>query len=247
MAVSFVQSLSVSFKMYTKHANRYAEVIQDNIYNANFERPSLQAMLTSLEGSSVLDLGCGSGIYANYLLQNGVSSITCIDSSKEMINIVKENLGSKVKAYTQDLSLGLPNEKERSADVIICPLVIHYIENLSPFFQEIHRVLKPKGYFVFSTHHPILDFELSPSGNYFKRELITEEWNTVGEPVEVKFFRRPLSETTEAINQAGLTIIQISEGMVTEKLKSMDEKQYEKLSTKPQFIFIKCQRHAFDI
>ena len=59
----------------------------------------------------------------NYLLQNGVSSITCIESSKEMINIVKENLGSKVKSYTQDLNLGLPNEREKSADVIICPLV----------------------------------------------------------------------------------------------------------------------------
>ena len=155
--------------MYSKHASRYAEVVKDNVYNANFERPSLQAMLTDLEGSSVLDLGCGSGIYAEYLLEQGASSITCIDSSEEMIDIVKANLGSKVNAYTQDLSLGLPKEKTKSTDVIICPLVIHYLESLATFFQEIHRVLKPGGYLVFSTHHPVLDFELSPSGNYFKR------------------------------------------------------------------------------
>ena len=232
--------------MYSKHAARYAEAIKDNTYNANFERPSLQAMLTNLQGSSVLDLGCGSGIYANFLLEKGASSVTCIDSSKEMIDIVKTNLGGKVKAYTQDLSLGLPQEKTKSADVIICPLVIHYIENLSLFFQEIYRVLKPGGYIVFSTHHPVLDFECSPSGNYFKRELITEEWNTVGEPVEVKFFRRPLTETTDAITQAGLVIIQVSEGKVTEKLKSVSAEQYLKLSTKPQFIFIKCQRQPHD-
>lgn len=230
--------------MYSKHAEKYAQVVQDNIFNANFERPSLQSMIGDLQNKLVLDLGCGSGIYAEYLLQKGASSVTCIDSSMNMIDIVKKNLGEEVKAYTQDLSHGLPLEKTNSIDVIICPLVVHYIEDLTLFFREIYRVLKPKGYMIFSTHHPCLDYTLSPSGNYFKRELITEEWNTIGEPVEVSFYRRPLGETMNAVTSSNLVISEFSEGKVTEHLRNISPERYEQFSTKPQFMFIKCQRNS---
>jgi 2-polyprenyl-3-methyl-5-hydroxy-6-metoxy-1,4-benzoquinol methylase len=230
--------------MYSKHAEQYAQAVQDNVFNANFERPSLQSMLGDLHGKSVLDLGCGSGVYASYLLQNGASSVTCIDASPSMIDIVNKTIGGKVNAYTQNLSQGLPKEEANSTDVIICPLVVHYIEDLSQFFIEIHRVLKTNGYMVFSTHNPVLDFTLSPSGNYFKRELITEEWNTIGEPVEVSFYRRPLSETFNAITNSGLVVSEYSEGKVTEKLKNISPTHYEQFSTKPQFMFIKCQRKS---
>ncbi len=100
----------------------------------------------------------------------------------------------QVLAYSQDLSIGLPKEASNSVDVIICPLMVHYIEDLSQLFLEINRVLKKGGYFVFSTHHPFADFETTISGNYFERELVTEKWKTVGEPIEVTFYRRSLTD-----------------------------------------------------
>ena len=193
-------------KMYSTYAEQYDLAVQENIYNALLERPSLKALLGKLNGLEVIDLGCGSGIYAQYLVEQLASRVTCIDVSAQMVELVKSKLGTKVSAYCQDLSLGLPQEGDSSADVVICPLMIHYLEDLTLFFAEIFRVLKPNGYLVLSTHHPMVDFEVSPSGNYFKRELINDVWHTIGMPVEVSFFRRSLTELMTAITDSGLVI-----------------------------------------
>ncbi|WMO17981.1 class I SAM-dependent methyltransferase [Vibrio alginolyticus] len=233
--------------MYTTFANEYDDVIQDNIYNANLERPTLQSMLPKLVDLSVIDLGCGSGVYAQYLLAQGAAKVTCIDYAKEMVQLVAKKaevagLSNKVEAYAQDLSKGLPNEIDASADLVISPLMVHYLEDLNPLFIDIHRVLKTGGSFVFSTHHPFADFECSKSGNYFERELVQQEWGTVGKPVQVRFYRRSLTEITNALTKNGLVITQISEGEVDEKVKEMDGETYNYLSNNPNFIFIKCQK-----
>ncbi|MBC7001571.1 methyltransferase domain-containing protein [Photobacterium sp. BZF1] len=236
-------------KMYSTFASEYDEVIQDNIYNAHLERPTLQAMLPALNDIDVLDLGCGSGVYAQFLLEQGAKHVTCIDYSEEMVQLVaskaeKAALTDKVVAYAQDLSKGLPKEKDASVDLVISPLMAHYLEDLNPLFRDVHRVLRVGGSFVFSTHHPFADFECTQSGNYFDRELVQEEWNTVGKPVQVSFYRRSLTEIMNALTQNGLVITQLSEGEVSEKVKEMDEGRYEYLSKNPNFIFIKCQRLA---
>lgn len=230
--------------MYTTFAEQYDNVVQDNIYNAYLERPSLQAMLGDLNGCDVIDLGCGSGVYADYFIHCGVAKLTCIDYSPNMIEIVKRKFGDRITAYAQDASIGLIKEASESADLIISPLMIHYLEDLSVLFNDVARVLKNGGSFAFSTHHPFADFECSLSGNYFERELITEMWDTVGEPLEVRFYRRSLTELIEAITKSGLVVTQVSEGKVSEVVKDMSPERYDYLSKNPNFIFIKCQKLA---
>ncbi|GEK12506.1 class I SAM-dependent DNA methyltransferase [Aliivibrio fischeri] len=230
--------------MYTTFAEQYDNVVQDNIYNAYLERPSLQAMLGDLNGCDVIDLGCGSGVYADYFIHRGVAKLTCIDYSPNMIEIVKRKFGDRITAYAQDASIGLIKEASESADLIISPMMIHYLEDLSVLFNDVARVLKNGGSFAFSTHHPFADFECSLSGNYFERELITEMWDTVGEPLEVRFYRRSLTELIEAITKSGLVVTQVSEGKVSEVVKDMSPERYDYLSKNPNFIFIKCQKLA---
>lgn len=229
--------------MYSKFAHDYDVAIQNNIYNAHLERPSLQAMFPPLTDKHVLDLGCGSGVYAKYLLANN-AQITAIDASPEMIDIVKSKFGSKLKAYVQDLSLGLPSEKNNTYDLVICPLTIHYIEDLTLLFKDIKRVLKGKGFFIFSTHHPLIDFEASISGNYFEKELVTEIWDTIGQPIEVTFYRRSLTELFNFITKANLCVVELSEGKPSEAMKNISIKNYYHLMKNPNFIFIKCQPHC---
>ena len=226
--------------MYSRFARKYAAAILDNIYNAHLERPSLLSMLPDLEGQSVLDLGCGPGVYAEYLLSQG-AAVTATDISPEMVEIVAEKFGGRVKSYVQDLSHGLPEESDKSYDLVICPLAIHYIEDLGQLFADVRRVLKDTGVFVFSTHHPMNDFQCSPSGNYFKRELIIEEWDTIGQPVEVQFYRRSLTDLFSAVSAAGLYVSELSEGKPSEAMKEISPESYEHLSNNPNFIFLKCQ------
>ncbi|MDC5821808.1 class I SAM-dependent methyltransferase [Vibrio europaeus] len=229
-------------EMYTKHALKYSEVVKDNIYNALLERPSTLALLGDVKGKAVVDMGCGSGIYAQWFLEHGVSNLTCVDLSAEMIDLVKSEYGNRLTAYVQDLSKGLPNEASSSADIIVCPLVLHYIEDLNVVLKDVYRVLKPGGYIVFSTHHPFADFECTISGNYFERERVTEDWNTVGDPVEVSFYRRSLSEISDAVTSSGLVISRISEGEVDERAKAISEEAYQYLKRNPNFIFFRCEK-----
>ncbi|MDD1780920.1 class I SAM-dependent methyltransferase [Enterovibrio sp. ZSDZ35] len=228
--------------MYSTFAQQYDTVVQDNIYNALLERPTLQSMLDSVEGKDVIDLGCGSGIYAEYFLAQNARSVTCLDFSDEMVDIVESKFKDRVRAYQQDLSKGLPKEADDSYDVAVSPLVIHYIEDLNVVMEEAYRVLRAGGVFAFSTHHPFADFECSTTGNYFDRELVKEEWNTVGEPVQVTFYRRSLTEITDAITDAGFSITKMSEGQVSEEAKLICEETYERLRKNPNFIFFKCQK-----
>ncbi|WP_201746221.1 class I SAM-dependent DNA methyltransferase [Veronia nyctiphanis] len=226
--------------MYKEYASEYDVAIQGNLYNAKFERPSLLSLLTELEGKKLLDLGCGPGVYAQELISRG-ASVTAIDNSEDMIEITRAKIGSNHKAYVQDISIGLPNEKSGEFDVVICPLAIHYLKDLNPLFSDVRRVLKHNGQFIFSTNHPNVDFRSSPSGDYFATEEINEEWHTLGRPVPVTYYRRPISALAGSISCSGMVISNIFEGLPTEELKKASLAVFEKLSTKLSFMFYVCK------
>ena len=227
--------------MYTLHAQEYAKAISDNVFNAHLERHSMLALMPELKGKTVLDLGCGPGVYAEYFIKQG-AKVTACDISEEMIGITKSKLGDELKAYVADLAQGLPEEADNSYDLVVCPLTIHYLNDLGLLFREVQRVLKKDGSFFFSTHHPMVDFEASPSGHYFQRELIIEEWDTVGKPVQVQFYRRPLTELFNVIASSGLFVARLNEGTPSEKMREMAPEHYERLSKNPNFIFLECKK-----
>ncbi|GAL03216.1 ubiquinone/menaquinone biosynthesis methyltransferase UBIE [Photobacterium aphoticum] len=219
MSKSFEKQPSVNpapvSKLYSQYAEQYDVAVQDNVFNAHYERPSLQALIGEVAGCDVLDLGCGTGVYAQYMLDNGAEKLTCIDYSPEMVEIVNRKFGGsfsdRVTCYAQDLSTGLPNEADESMDLVISPLMIHYLEDLTPLFSDIARVLRKGGRFVFSTHHPFADIECSTSGNYFEREIVRDVWDTVGVPVDVQFYRRSLTEIMQAISGSGMVVTGMNE------------------------------------
>ncbi|PST94254.1 SAM-dependent methyltransferase [Photobacterium sp. NCIMB 13483] len=221
-------------ELYSKHAAKYDSMIQTNIYNAMYDFPSMTALIGDVTGLDIVDLGCGSGVYAQYFIDNNAAQVTCIDASPEMIDIVQTKLGARV------ISQGLAVIEAGSADRVISALMIHYLADLNALCADVSRILKQGGEFVFSTHHPFADFNDSASDNYFQRELITDMWNTVGEPVKVQFYRRALSEITTALTDNGLMISALTEGQVLEQAKTICEKTYHFLSTKPNFLFIKA-------
>nr|WP_086940091.1 class I SAM-dependent methyltransferase [Thaumasiovibrio occultus] len=227
-------------EMYSRYAEQYAAAIEDNAYNANFERPSLLALLDDVSGKSVLDLGCGPGVYAEILASRG-AAVTAVDYAEEMVALTQDKLGDQVRAYQQDLAHGLPQETDATHDVVIAPLMLHYIADLQPLFTDIRRVLKPGGYFVFSTHHPVVEAEISPSGNYFQTELVEEEWDTVGAPVKVRFYRRSMTELFGYLHQAGFVVSRLTEGTPTETMAQTHPEVYQRLTTEPNFMFLRCE------
>ena len=227
-------------EMYTTHAEEYANVIENNAYNGLYELPSTLALVGNVSNKTLLDLGCGPGVYAECFVRSG-AKVTAVDLSEQMVELTRNRVGDAVTCYAQDLSLGLPREKAASFDCVVCPLMIHYIEDLVPFFKEIRRVLKKGGMFVFSTHHPLLDFEDDGFSNYYQVERITEDWDTVGQPVEVSFFRRSFTNLFDSLHEGGFVLNKFSEGSPSLEMKTTAPDVYEKLSRRPNFIFVRAE------
>ncbi|MBY5980724.1 class I SAM-dependent methyltransferase [Ferrimonas balearica] len=234
-------------EMYTRYARAYAEAVKDNDYNAEFERPTTLAMLDrampDLAGHRVLDLGCGSGEYVDALRARG-AQVTAVDGSGPMVELVRQRFAGdpRVCCYQQDLAQGLPGESEGQYDLVLSSLMVHYLADQSPFFAECARVLKPGGRLLVSTHSPVADAALSASGNYYAREAITEQWETVGVPVEVTFYRRSLSEQIAAITDNGFAILALEEGTPTERMRMRSPDTYRRLTTEPNFLFVLARK-----
>ena len=97
----------------------------------------------------IIDLGCGSGNDTLYLIEKGKEVIPC-DIAINAINNIKKNFPEVKRAECFDMAEEFPFE-DNSTDLIISDLAIHYFKEEVTFkvLEEINRVLKPNGVFIF--------------------------------------------------------------------------------------------------
>jgi SAM-dependent methyltransferase len=115
---------------------------------------------------------------------------------------------------------------------------MHYLKDWQPAFREFHRVLKPRGILIFSTHHPFMDWKFFKKENYFSEELLEDEWE-IG---KISFYRRPLTAMSEDLDSAGFVIERLLEPQPTKDFQSALPKEYERLTKNPQFLFIRARK-----
>jgi 2-polyprenyl-6-hydroxyphenyl methylase/3-demethylubiquinone-9 3-methyltransferase len=98
---------------------------------------------------SVLDIGCGGGYLSEALAQYNYN-VTGVDMSASSIAIARQHAKSlhlKIK-YMVGSATELPFE-DNAFDVIVASDVLGHIPELTIALDEIFRVLKPKGIFLF--------------------------------------------------------------------------------------------------
>jgi len=128
---------------------------------------------------SILDIGCGAG-RTSFYFRNFTSDYIGVDYSENMIKASKKCYPelSFQHCDARDLSCFADNHFDF---IIFSYNGIDYITNEDRLkaLKEIHRVLKPKGMFVFSTHNrnfsnietiPSFQFSLNPI-NFIKNSL----------------------------------------------------------------------------
>jgi SAM-dependent methyltransferase len=226
---------------YDIFAEQYARAIETKAHNACYERPGILAMLPDLAGKQVLDAGCGPGLHAAWMVEQG-AQVTAVDVSAQMTAIVQRRLGERVVAHTADLGRPLSFLDDNTFDIVLSSLTLHYIHDLTVPMSEFGRILRPGGLLVFSTHHPVVEYYLRRPTNYFSTELVEEVWRIQGTPMPVKFYRRPLSAITAALSQAGFCIDTIAEPLPLPDCRETDPKAYQRLSTEPWFLFVRAQK-----
>lgn len=149
---------------YDDIADDYAAKVDSAPYNALYERPAMLELLPTVSGARVLDAGCGAGWFAAKLAQRG-ALVTAVDASTTLIEHARARFASaslgkfagQVELKVADLEAPLSFASDASFDGIVSSLVLHYLREWGPTLAEFRRILKPKGWFLFSTTHPASD------------------------------------------------------------------------------------------
>jgi SAM-dependent methyltransferase len=212
-------------------------------FNAFYDRPAVRSMLPPVRGLRVFDAGCGPGIYAEWLVQQGAEVVGC-DLSPSMIRLAEARLGGSAARFViADLASRLDFLADDSCDLVVAALVLDYIREWRGVFQEFHRVLRPGGRVVFSAPHPAAEYYgHHRDGNYFEVEPVEYVWRGFGSPVAVPSFRRPLGGMINPLIEAGFVLERVLEPQPVEEFKDEDPEEYEKLMRQPGFICFRARK-----
>lgn len=244
---------------YNQFAAGYHEHVSDpndSIYHSYYEKLALRAELGDLTGKNVLCIGCGSGVDANWLLQNGATSVTGIDISKELIAIGQSQF-PELSLHVMDMEkLDLP---DNTFDTACSSLAIHYIDDMTTALKEVRRVLKPGGRYVFSCGHPLDTAIERTEDEKAKHRIIgrtvvkeTNEQIIHGDylvadtsgtknidgnlgDMEVRIYHRTFGVMIEQIVASGFTIEKLIEPQPQPSLRDVDERTFQQLTKLPAF------------
>ena len=145
----------------------------------------LMPWLPQKQDITVIDLGCGTGFFTE-LLSGNFERVIGVDISSKMLNFTKEQ--RKIEHLVAGDAYHLPFQNS-SIDLIYSNLVIQWCDNLGHLFNELMRVLKPGGQFVFTT---LLDQTLSE---------LKSSWAQVDDDKHVIDFKKDIDITSTLNNQ----------------------------------------------
>ncbi len=113
-----------------------------------FTGKNLMPWLPKERELTVLDLGAGTGFFTE-ILAGSYQNVIGLDISKQMLNFAKNNRSNNISWLMADAhKLPFP---DACFDLIYSNLVIQWCDPLDVVLNEVLRVLKPGGTFVFTS------------------------------------------------------------------------------------------------
>lgn len=136
-------------RVFSQSAATYdqASILQREIGNRLFERLDL----IRIAPQSILDLGSGTGYFTRFLEKRyAKASIYGVDNAIGMSRFARRKTPwfTRERFVTGNMTC-LPFA-DQTFDFIFSNLTLHWSIDLKLTFEEIHRVLKPGGFFIFS-------------------------------------------------------------------------------------------------
>ena len=110
-----------------------------------YEFPTFKAFDVPVQGLDVLEIGCGTGYGAQFLLGLGPKSYVGIDLMPEQIALARKRELPAAEFHLQDAT-DLSRFGDASKDAIIIFGVLHHIPTWRLVIREAARVLRPGGW-----------------------------------------------------------------------------------------------------
>lgn len=139
-AVDFHDNIAAEFDQKYESSAAFRE--RFNVWTNLFRRYIVQT-------DTVIDLGCGSGIFSNYLAAKGCQVIG-IDGSTAMIDLCNRKKTSvNVRYVKQSLPL-IDSTSYSHQDIVLMSSLLEYIADTDQIIQQVNSLLRPGGLFIVS-------------------------------------------------------------------------------------------------
>jgi malonyl-CoA O-methyltransferase len=183
-----------------KAYDRWSETYDiDTNLTRDLDRVVTEHTLSNLKFKSIIELGCGTG-KNTVLLSQIAETVHAIDFSPSMIGRAREKLESdNVTFSVSDLTKPW-SCRDRSADLVVCNLVLEHIESLSLIFSEAFRCLVEGGKFFICELHPFRQYQGTNA-----------HFHTEQEKVEIAAFVHHISDFFNAGKSCGFTVKEFKE------------------------------------
>lgn len=194
-------------------AERYAAE-QESSVNAELSKAEVRKRFTGLEGKTVLDAGCGYGVFTEYFREIGADAAGC-DGSAAMLKIAEKKY-PKCSFHLTDLQKKLPYS-DGQFDLVFCNQVLMDIPDIRTVLQEFSRLLKENGILYLGIIHPaVYPGDWISNQNNIKSAKIIRDYTDIYQ-IEHEFcgktthFHRPVSVYFNLASEKGFHLTHMSE------------------------------------
>lgn len=170
--------------------------------------------LPDLEGTAVVELGCGGGQASVGFARAGAERVVGVDLSEAQLahaRSLRETYDVDVSFATGDVT-ALPLASD-TFDLAFSSWVFQMVPDLSACFRETARVLRSGGVFVFAMPHPFYEIFDPESGDldrsYFDTAPVHKSIGDL-EPDLIEYPRR-VADVHDALVRAGFTVEELRE------------------------------------
>jgi len=132
---------------------------------------TIRKLLGEVAGLSVVDAGCGDGIYSRRLIDLGAESVIGIDGSQDFIDLAVNKGKGYLKKVQYGCSLIQDSQGDGTNRLVVGSYILSYprsLEEAIRYCQAIASHLKTGGRFVGFNNNPFQTFEGLEGGDYLK-------------------------------------------------------------------------------
>lgn len=150
---------------YDRLADKYDENWAHSTEFIQWMTSNIQQRLRLGSDDRVIDVGCGTGLYARGLVERA-SSVLCIDPSQAMLDqLPADDRLIPLHAGAEDLAEGRVQPPHDGYDAILLKEVIHHVADPSAVLAGLTRLLRPGGRILvamlpMSIEYPLFDAAL---------------------------------------------------------------------------------------
>lgn len=235
-------------------------VDRDDSYQKTLFLPNLKRLLGVVTSKHILDLGCGTGFFAEELARAG-ANVVGVDLSPEFIET------AQVHAREQKLSIRyhtgsadrLGMIADASMDFVLLILAIQNMAKGVEVIREVGRVLKKSGRLVMVVNHPAFRIpqhsawgwdtekrvQYRRADGYLLEKSITIQMHPGAKTREITTsFHRPLQWYVSALKSAGMCVSNLEEWISNKISDSGPRAEMENTARKefPLFMYMEARK-----